>query len=117
MTHINPFLQDLLAQHCQEMQKGQKPMIIPAIESHLSQLPGWDAPLNYATISKKFTFKNYPQTIAFVNAVTWLANKEDHHPNICFDYNHCTVSLTTHVAEGLTQNDMIMAAKINQLLE
>jgi 4a-hydroxytetrahydrobiopterin dehydratase len=117
MSTNNLFLQNLLAQSCQEQKKGQKPLIIPAIESHLSQLSGWEAPLNYATVSKKFTFKNYHQTIAFVNAVTWLANKEDHHPKICFDYNYCTVTLTTHVAEGLTQNDMIMAAKINQLLE
>jgi 4a-hydroxytetrahydrobiopterin dehydratase len=52
-----------------------------------------------------------------VNAVTWVANREDHHPEICFGYNQCTITLTTHNAKGLTMNDMIMAAKIDALLD
>ena len=115
---LNRTLSHTLAQEsCEDMPKGTKPLIIPTIESNLSHLEGWDAPLNYMNISKKFDFKNYQQTIAFVNAVTWLANKEDHHPEICFDYNSAKVSLTTHSAKGLTHNDMIMAAKINALLD
>lgn len=110
-------LKELLQSRCEEIVKGSKPIIIPTIESNLSELAGWDAPLNYASIHKSFSFKNYHQTIAFVNAVTWLANKEDHHPKICFDYNTCEITLTTHAAKGLTMNDMIMAAKINELLD
>ena len=109
-------LEELLNSKCEEIVKGSKPIIIPAIESNLSELAGWDAPLNYASINKTFSFKNYHQTIAFVNAVTWLANKEDHHPKICFDYNSCEITLMTHAVKGLTMNDMIMAAKINALL-
>ena len=108
---------ELANQRCKEIIKGSKPLIIPAVESNLSQLAGWEAPLNYAEINKTFTFKNYQQTIAFVNAITWLANREDHHPEICFGYNQCKVSLSTHTAKGLTMNDMIMAAKINALLD
>ena len=107
---------ELTNQHCQEMPKGSKALIIPAIESNLSQLEGWDSPLNYKEIYKTFNFKNYQQTIAFVNAITWIANREDHHPEVCFGYNQCKVSLTTHSVKGLTMNDMIMAAKINALL-
>lgn len=117
MTNPSPLIQELLNQHCEDMPKGSKPIIIPSIESNLSVLAGWEAPLNYANIAKTFNFKNYHQTIAFVNAVTWLANKEDHHPKICFDYNSCEITLTTHAAKGLTMNDMIMAAKINALLD
>jgi len=117
MSNSSPLVQDLLAQHCENMPKGSKCIIIPTIESNLSQLSGWDAPLNYARIEKTFSFKNYHQTIAFVNAVTWLANKEDHHPKVCFDYNSCEIILTTHNAKGLTMNDMIMAAKIDALLD
>lgn len=109
--------EELLNSKCEDMPKGSKPIIIPTIESNLSELEGWDVPLNYMTINKTFNFKNYHQTIAFVNAVTWLASKEDHHPKVCFDYNSCEVSLTTHAAKGLTMNDMIMAAKINALLD
>ena len=110
-------LEELLNSKCDEIVKGSKPIIIPAIESNLSELAGWDAPLNYASINKTFRFKNYHQTIAFVNAVTWLANKEDHHPKVCFDYNSCEIILMTHAVKGLTMNDMIMAAKINALLD
>jgi 4a-hydroxytetrahydrobiopterin dehydratase len=117
MTTVNALKEELKNQHCEEIPKGSKPLIIPAIESNLSQLSDWQAPLNYAEIHKTFAFKNYHQTVAFVNAVTWLANKEDHHPQICFGYNQCTITLTTHNAQGLTLNDMIMAAKIDGLLE
>lgn len=110
-------LQELLNSNCEEMTKNSKQIIIPTIESNLSELEGWEVPLNYANINKTFHFKNYHQTIAFVNAITWLANKEDHHPKICFDYNSCEVTLATHVVKGLTMNDMIMAAKINALLD
>ncbi|WP_029407955.1 4a-hydroxytetrahydrobiopterin dehydratase [Thiomicrorhabdus sp. Milos-T2] len=117
MSNPSPLILELLSQHCEDMPKGTKPIIIPTIESNLSILEGWEAPLSYANIAKTFNFKNYHQTIAFVNAVTWLANKEDHHPRICFDYNRCEITLTTHSAKGLTMNDMIMAAKINALLD
>lgn len=117
MSDTSPLVQELLNQQCIDIPKGSKPIIIPTIESNLSHLTGWDAPLNYASIAKTFQFKNYHQTIAFVNAVTWLANKEDHHPKICFDYNSCEITLTTHNAKGLTMNDMILAAKINALLD
>lgn len=117
MTTDNLLVNELINQRCEEMPKGSKSLIIPAIESNLSHLDGWDAPLNYVNIAKTFHFKNYYQTIAFVNAVTWLANKEDHHPEICFDYNSCKITLSTHNAKGLTMNDMIMAAKINALLD
>lgn len=110
-------LEELLKQHCEDIPKGGKSLIIPTIESNLSILEGWDAPLNYASINKIFKFKNYQQTIAFVNAITWIANREDHHPEICFGYNECKVSLTTHSVKGLSMNDMIMAAKINALLD
>lgn len=106
----------LVDQHCQDIQKGSKSLIIPRIESHLAQMQGWDAPLNYFYIEKTYSFKNYHQTVAFVNAVTWIAHKEDHHPEIKFGYNQCTINLTTHSIKGISQNDVIMAAKIDQLL-
>lgn len=117
MSENSSVLVELLNSKCEDMPKGTKAIIIPTIESNLSELEGWEVPLNYMTIEKTFSFKNYHQTIAFVNAITWLANKEDHHPQVCFDYNSCKVILTTHAAKGLTMNDMIMAAKINALLD
>ncbi|MDY0135667.1 MAG: 4a-hydroxytetrahydrobiopterin dehydratase [Thiomicrospira sp.] len=110
-------LPNLLSQRCQDIAPNQKALVIPTIESYLNMLPGWDVTLDYASIHKTFNFKNYHQTVAFVNAVTWIAHKEDHHPEICFGYNSCKISLKTHNIKGLSQNDMIMAAKINALLD
>ena len=110
-------LPNLLEQRCQPIQPGTKGLVIPTIESYLNMLDGWDVTLDYTTIHKTFDFKNYHQTIAFVNAVTWVAHKEDHHPEICFGYNQCKINLKTHAIKGLSQNDMILAAKINALLD
>lgn len=108
---------NLLEQRCKDIQPGTKALVIPTIESYLNMLPGWDVTLDYASIHKTFQFKNYHQTVAFVNAVTWVAHKEDHHPDICFGYNRCKISLKTHSIKGLSQNDLILAAKINALLD
>ncbi len=107
---------NLCHQHCQDITKGDKPLIIPTIESHLSQLQGWETPIDYKHISKTFSFKNYLQTISFVNAVTWVAHQEDHYPDILFNYNRVTITLSTHIIKGLSLNDMILAAKIDALL-
>lgn len=117
MNEINlDKLNELLNQCCQPINPKDKKMVIPTIESYLNMLEGWDVTLDYSTILKTFNFKNYHQTIAFVNAVTWIAHKEDHHPEICFGYNSCTIKLITHDIKGISLNDMIVAAKINQLL-
>lgn len=109
-------LQDLLNSKCEYIKPNSKGLVIPTIESYLNMLTGWDVTLDYNTIHKTFEFKNYHQTIAFVNAVTWIAHKDDHHPEISFGYNYCKISLTTHGIKGLSKNDMIIAAKINELL-
>lgn len=69
------------------------------------------------TIRAGFDFKNYYQTTAFVNAVAWIAHKEDHHPEISFGYRHCDVTYSTHAIGGLTENDFICAAKIDALVQ
>lgn len=117
MSHTAQTEKPLEQQFCQPIEKGTKPLIIPVIESHLSQLQGWESPINYSEISKTFTFKNHLQVISFINAVAWLANKEDHYPTTCFDYNTATITLTTQSIKGLSLNDMIIATKINALLK
>ncbi|HEY9150705.1 MAG TPA: 4a-hydroxytetrahydrobiopterin dehydratase, partial [Gammaproteobacteria bacterium] len=60
-------------------------------------------------------FKNYYQTIAFVNALAWIANQEDHHPDLEVSYNRCTVHFSTHSIGGLSLNDFICAARLDAL--
>lgn len=67
-------------------------------------------------ISRQIGFKNYYETIAFVNTVAWVAHQEDHHPDLKVSYSQCKISLSTHDADGITKNDFICAAQIDQLL-
>ncbi len=85
-----------------------------AARALLSRVPGWS--LEEQEIRKTFTFKNYYETVSFVNAVVWIAHEEDHHPDIQFSYKTCLIRYSTHAIKGLSENDFICAAKINQLL-
>jgi 4a-hydroxytetrahydrobiopterin dehydratase len=84
------------------------------IAKHLAALPGWTREGN--EIRKTFSFKNYHETIAFVNASAWISHREDHHPDMSVHYNRCVVAYSTHDAGGITLNDMICAAKLDALL-
>ncbi len=68
-------------------------------------------------IHRTFEFTNFYRTIAFVNAVAWIANNEGHHPDLEVAYGSCVVNYTTHEINGLTENDFICAAKIDRLVE
>ncbi len=82
-------------------------------ERLLRQLEGW---LHKAgAISKTYEFKNYYETIAFVNALAWISHREDHHPDLEVGYKRCCVRYTTHAVGGLSENDFICAAKVDQL--
>jgi len=80
----------------------------------LRAIPGWE-PLELTQIRKTYRFKNYYETMAFVNAVVWVAHREDHHPDLEVGYNRCTVRYSTHAVGGLSENDFICAAKVEAL--
>jgi 4a-hydroxytetrahydrobiopterin dehydratase len=85
------------------------------INSMLAQLDGWVQLGD--VISKTFDFNNYHQAISFVNAVAWVSNQEDHHPELTISYNKCKVEYSTHAIHGLSENDFICAAKVDALLQ
>ncbi len=88
----------------------------PEAEILLAQLnPGWGLSEDARHIARTFRFKSYYKTIAFVNAVAWIANTEDHHPDLEVAYGSCLVRYTTHAIRGLSENDFICAAKIDAL--
>ncbi len=86
-----------------------------SIDKHLATLTGWKRVGN--EICKTFTFKNYYETMAFVNASAWVSHAEDHHPDMSVHYNRCVVSYSTHDAGGITLNDLICAAKLDALIK
>ena len=75
----------------------------------------WQLALDAASIQREFRFKDFFRTMSFVNAVAHVANIEDHHPDLEVGYNYCRVRFTTHAIGGLSENDLICAAKIDQL--
>lgn len=84
------------------------------IEQSLKSLPGWQQ--TGGEIAKTFNFKNYYETMAFVNATAWVSHRQDHHPDIELGYNKCKVRYSTHSAGGITSKDMECAGKIEKLM-
>jgi len=106
-------MSDLAGQKCKPCEGGTKPLNEAEAQNYLAQLPGWQK-LNQEIV-KIFTFKNYYETMAFVNAAAFIAHQEDHHPDMEVSYKTCKVRYTTHAIGGLSENDFICAAKVNVL--
>ncbi len=104
---------DLAAKRCKPCEGGTPPLPDESVENLLTSLPGWER-VN-RSIVKRFEFKNYYQTMAFVNAVAWIAHSEDHHPDLEVSYRFCRVRYSTHAVGGLSENDFICAAKVEAL--
>lgn len=83
------------------------------IQERLKQLPGWE--LCGDSIVKSYQFKDYYHTMAFVNAVAWVAHQMDHHPDLEVGYNRCVVRYSTHDAGGVTENDLQAASRVEAL--
>lgn len=75
----------------------------------------WEFNHDHSAIWRAFKFKNFYHTIEFVNAVAWIANREGHHPDLEAGYNRCVVHFSTHAIGGLSRNDFICAAKVDDL--
>jgi len=86
-------------------------------ERRLLEIPGWSLEANGRSIQRSFSFSDYYETIAFVNALAWIAHREDHHPDLSVSYNRCIVTYSTHSAGGLSENDLICAARINAIVD
>jgi 4a-hydroxytetrahydrobiopterin dehydratase len=104
---------DLVKKTCKPCEGGVAPLKAAEIDRLLSHLQGWEH--RDGMITKTFSFPNYWQTIAFVNASAWIAHREDHHPQLSVGYNTCRVDYWTHAINGLSENDFICAAKIDAL--
>jgi 4a-hydroxytetrahydrobiopterin dehydratase len=104
---------DLTLQKCRPLE-GHAAMDSTQIASHLAAAPGWA--LAGDAIEKTYAFPDYHRTLAFVNALAWIAHTEDHHPDLRVSYNRCVVRFNTHSVGGISINDFICAAKVDALL-
>lgn len=106
----------LLDLHCRP-RKDEPALDAAQTEALMRQLhPDWVRSDDAKRISRSFRFKDYYQTIAFVNALAWIAHREDHHPDLEVGYNRCVVHFSTHSVGGLSENDFICAARMDALV-
>ena len=107
---------ELTAKRCIPCEGGVAPMDADEAAAMLGQLDDWGLDEAGKEIFRGFEFKNYYETMAFVNALAWIAHREDHHPDLQVGYDRVLVRFSTHSIGGLSENDFICAAKIDALL-
>jgi 4a-hydroxytetrahydrobiopterin dehydratase len=108
-------IESLLTQHCKPRKGKDAGLSADEVASYLTGLSGWQLQAGGGEIHKEFRFADYFHTMAFVNAVASIAHREDHHPDLEVGYNRCVVRYSTHDVGGLSLNDVICAAKVEDL--
>ena len=108
---------DLFDKKCIPCEGGVVPFDISEIHKYQKKVDGWDIIKNEKNIyflKKNFFFKNFLESQNFINKVAEIAEKENHHPDISFGWGYAVINITTHAIEGLSENDFILAAKIDK---
>ena len=103
---------------CVPCEGGVSAFDISEIHKYQKKVDGWDIFKNYKNIyhlEKKFKFKNFLESQNFVNEVGRISEEEGHHPDILFGWGYAKINITTHAIEGLSENDFILAAKIDKI--
>jgi 4a-hydroxytetrahydrobiopterin dehydratase len=104
----------LVQKKCQACEGGVGKLTENQSESLLPQVPEWR--IVNGELRREFKFKNYYEAMAFVNATAWVSHRENHHPDMEVGYNKVVMRYSTHAVGGLTENDFICAAKIDQIV-
>jgi len=105
----------LAKKHCIPCEGGIPPLSLEKVNTLIEKIPNWEADGN-SKLTRKLSFKDFGETMVFVNKMAEIAETEGHHPDISISYNKIELTLTTHAIGGLSENDFILAAKINTLL-
>ncbi|HLD71372.1 MAG TPA: 4a-hydroxytetrahydrobiopterin dehydratase [Candidatus Peribacteraceae bacterium] len=108
-------MKDLIQKHCVPCEGGTPPLDPQVVEKLLPQVPEWEVIENNRLIRRTFKFKNFLEAMKFVNKVAEIAEVEQHHPDVDIHYNKVTLTFWTHAIGGLSENDFIVAVKIDQL--
>ena len=109
-------MRELSQKKCAPCEGGTLPLTFKESDSLLKQLKEWNLDKSALNISKGYVFKNFVDAMVFVNKVGDLAEEEGHHPDMHISYNDVQLTLTTHAIHGLSENDFILAAKIDGLI-
>ena len=111
-------MNDLTKKKCAPCEGGVLPFDISEVHKYQKKIDGWDILKNEKKIFylyKKYEFKNFLESKIFINKVGDISENEGHHPDISFGWGYVEIKITTHAIEGLSENDFILAAKIDQL--
>ena len=112
-------MSDLFNKKCLPCEGGVIPFDISEIHKYQKKVDGWDITEDKNKIFflfKKFQFENFLKSQNFVNEVGKISEQEDHHPDITFGLGYAEIKITTHAIKGLSENDFILAAKIDQII-
>ncbi len=111
-------MDELSLRHCTPCKAGQAPLSNAQSREYLKTIhASWHSEPETSAITRSFEFKDFYQTMAFANAVAWIANQQDHHPELALNWGQCRVSYRTHSIGGLSENDFICAARIDKLTD
>jgi 4a-hydroxytetrahydrobiopterin dehydratase len=109
-------MNELAQAHCVPCEGGVAALLADDAQAKLKQLaPGWQLVEDARALRRELKFLDFYRTMSFVNALAHIANTEGHHPDLEVGYDYCRVRYSTHAIGGLTQNDFICAAKVDQL--
>ena len=111
-------MSELSNKKCVACEGGVIPFDITEIHKYQKKVDGWEIIKNEKNIfflEKKFSFKNFSESQNFVNKVGKISEEEGHHPEILFGWGYAKINITTHAIEGLSENDFILAAKIDKM--
>ncbi len=110
-------MEKLTSKSCVPCRGGIPPLTEPAARELLAQIPGWRLEENGTRLERRFEFRDFVEAMKFVNRVGDVAEREGHHPDIAIHWNRVDLTLWTHKIGGLHENDFILAAKVDHLLE
>lgn len=106
---------ELINKHCQPCKEHAAPLDAHAVQPLLACLEGWEWNAVEGELTKQFHFPSFAANMQFVNQIASLAEAEGHHPDLTIQYDILDITLSTHVISGLSENDFILAAKIDRL--
>ena len=112
-------MDELLKKKCKPCEGGIVPFDTSEIHKYQKKVDGWNISKNEKKIfflNKKFDFKNFLDSQNFINKVAKISENEGHHPDILFGWGYAEIKITSHAIEGLSENDFILAAKIDKLI-
>ena len=108
-------LHELREQDCKPLKGKDNAIDSAKARQLLTELPGWRFGDGEEEIGKEFKFDDFVHALAFVNAVGWIAEQQNHHPDIELGWGKCSLRFSTHDVGGLSMNDFISAAKVESL--